>query len=121
MTEDRLGSGMKLTSDWDLEIDGTGDIATISGQKEIEKDLAMLLAIQLEDKLGGVIDPTQTAGSLKQIELLVERVLLADGRVPSVQSVSAEITEGEQDSVSIEAEVTADNGEDYDLIVEVDN
>lgn len=120
MTEHTLGSGIKLTSDWDLEVDNTGDIATVSGQKEIEKDLAMLLSIQLEKKVGQSIDPTQTANSLKQIELLVHRTLLADARVPSVETVDARLTEDETDSITIEVEVTADDGHNYDLVVEVD-
>lgn len=45
-------SGINLDEDFDLKIDSSGDIDTVSGSNEIEKDLAYITSEALQDFIG---------------------------------------------------------------------
>lgn len=114
---ENLGSGIKLTSDWDFEVDPTGDLATVSGTEELAKDASMLTAIQLEDALGEPISMLQT-NSLKSVEVSVERLLRQDPRVSDVASVTARPSDAE-DTITVDVQVVTDADQDYNLVFEV--
>lgn len=119
MPDDNLGSGIKLTEDWDMDIDPTGDISTVSGRKELQKDLAMLLAIRQNEVLGNIMQRQADPNSLKQIELLAKRTIQSDERVRSVNNVSVQPHPSEPDAAMVEADVTADSDQNYGLVIEV--
>lgn len=119
MHDEHLGAGLKLTEDWDLDIDMTGDLATVSGRSELEKDISMLVSIRLQNQLGDSISPRLDNNTLKKIELLTERSLRSDVRVSDVDNVFARAADEFDDMVLVEAEVT-DGKAGHELIIEVD-
>ena len=56
VTQENLGGGIALNKDFDLEIDNTGDIKTVFGVEEVQKDLAYNITNNLQDVLGGSKD-----------------------------------------------------------------
>ena len=118
MAEEQFGSGLALTSDWDLDIDSTGDIKGFTGSNELEKDIAVLLAIRLRRMMGDVIPSRNDTNARKQVELVARRTIQTDSRVTSVESVDVNIPTHSEDEVQIEAEVIADNDR-YELHFEV--
>lgn len=119
MTDKNFGSGIKLTHNWDIDVDNTGDVATVSGSEELQKDSSMLSSITLEKQLGKSIQSRLNSNSMKDIELLVRRTLLSDERIKRVVNVEAWSPENTIDLIEIEAEVIADSSQKYDLIFEV--
>lgn len=117
---DNLGSGIKLTDDWDLDVDTTGDLATVSGQDELEKDLAMVTAIYFDNNLGETINPRQEANSLKSIENAVRRIFQQDSRVGRVVNIDVRPDQNITDAIIIESEIVADDQSNHDLVIEVE-
>jgi len=116
---DKLGAGIKLTEDWDLEVSPTGDIATVSGRSELEKDLAMITAVYFDKHLGETIEPRKEANTLKSIETAVKRILRQEERVQRILNVTARPNPSITDSIVVEVEVVADDRSNHDLIIEV--
>lgn len=78
-----FGAGIALSEDWDFEIDSTGDIKTVSGQTELQKDVAFNVARNLQDVLGRRMDNATS----KRIEISVQNVLVNEVRIDEVLSV----------------------------------
>lgn len=106
-----LGEGIGLTEEWDLSIDSTGDVSIYSGTTELEKDLAYLVANNIDDILG----KKSNKQSLVRIKLRSKRVLEAEERVETVDSI--EITDVDNDTISIESVVTTIDGYSENIVI----
>jgi len=80
-----LMTGLALDERFDFSVNDAGDIAVTRGISDVEKDLAVIAATVLDDRvLGGVIEETARL----QIESLIRTALLEHGRVEAVPDVS---------------------------------
>ena len=112
-----LGSGLSLDENWDLEIASDGDVASVEGSDELQKDLAFNVGRLLIDSQGGVV----TDGDLSDIEIRVEQVLASDPRVAAVLRVEADtqLNSDGDTSVAVESEVETVTDEVLEQIFEV--
>lgn len=106
---DPWGSGLKLTRDWDLQIDETGDLKSVFGLEELEKDLAFRTAIEIEQEIGQIL----TKNTLAEIRITFRQALNEDVRVNRVVNVVAE--QVDTNEVRVSATVVSDDGQEYDL------
>lgn len=111
---DPFGSGIELAENFDLVVDEVGDIGFVTGQAELQKDLAFRSSVLLQDELGQVSTPTTYAS----IRVRTRRILLADDRVQSVDFIR--VREGDDENeIIINATITADDDGDYELVIPV--
>lgn len=110
--EERFGSGIALDRQWDLVLDGTGDLAATFGVNELEKDIAFNVATRVTEEIGSKKDES----AYSSIKAVVVDVLSADSRVRRVQSVS--VNDGGVDTASVEATVLTESDE-AELVFEV--
>ena len=94
-------SGLALDEHFDFRIDSSGDIDSMSGVTELQKDLAGAVAGLLKENMGAVLTPTLRA----ELESLVQSRVAFDDRITDVQSVTvSETTRTDRFSVEIRAE-----------------
>ena len=111
----RLGKGISLqdadndplTTTWDIEIGGDGDIAISAGVDELEKDISFKVARVIETSRGQNI----TRNFLARVESVVENVMNRDERIREVIEVSAVQDDNDLDRYNVEAEATAITGD----------
>ena len=111
----RLGKGIALqeadndplTTAWDIEIGGDGDIAIAAGVDELEKDISFKVARVIETSRGQNI----TRNFLARVESVVENVMNRDERIREVIEVTAVEDDDEADQYNIEAEATSITGD----------
>lgn len=114
MVEEIFGSGIKLDQDFDMVIDGTGDIGFERGLDELQKDFAFNTARNLHRRIGTPLSKTE-----KEItKVKVARILQQDQRVQSVDSVSI-IDPDDDDEIVLEVSITVDDDSTYDLVIPV--
>lgn len=99
-----FGGGIALTRHLDLKVNNVGDIATVSGPDELEKDLALLSIVVLEPHLGR--QKTRETESI--ISARVKEVFLAEPRINSVNSI--DISFPDKEKVKVNADVVSDDG-----------
>lgn len=111
--EDVFGSGIKLTRNWDLEIDNTGDIMTTSGVDEFEKDVAFISTDTLHDYVG------KPVGILteKEIEQALIRALRDDERIDTIIELNV-YRLSDPDQIEVDGRIESDH-QTYDLVFEV--
>ena len=118
MTEEKieqLGKGIALqeadndplTTTWDIEIGGDGDIAIAAGVDELEKDISFKVARVIETSRGQSI----TRNFLARVESVVENVMNRDERIREVIEVTAVQDDNDLDRYNVEAEATAITGD----------
>ena len=118
MTEEKieqLGKGIALqeadndplTTTWDIEIGGDGDIAISAGVDELEKDISFKVARVIETSRGQSI----TRNFLARVESVVENVMNRDERIREVIEVTAVQDDNDLDRYNVEAEATAITGD----------
>lgn len=112
MTE--FGAGPYLTQDLDWEVDSTGDVRTIDGVEELEKDMALFSIAALQSILGR----PESAETRGQMQSTVNDILSADPRVDDVISVDVRFI-GRRNEAEIITEVVTDSGE-QELVFEVE-
>ena len=111
----RLGKGIALqetdndplTTTWDIEIGGDGDIAISAGVDELEKDISFKVARVIETSRGQNI----TRNFLARVESVVENIMNRDERIREVIEVTAVEDDDEADQYNIEAEATSITGD----------
>lgn len=111
MPERNLGSGLYLDSDLDLGVGTTGDLRTVSGSEELQKDLAFQLLITLQEYIGPPLTPATRA----DIKSRTVDTILSDTRVDTLDRGSMTVTKPTPESIRIEAVVYA-GGEEQELI-----
>lgn len=104
----KVGSGIGLGEDFDLELDETGDIKLFQQADELQKDLALLSAHKLDGLLGGRLDKQQKA----RLRVKTKSVLESDERVTEVTSIT--VTD-DGDTAIIDVELTVEDGQQYDF------
>lgn len=116
MSEENLGAGPYLDKSFDFDIDGTGDIRASEGLSELEKDLALYMAVELEDFLGRPPTPETSA----EVKRAVYRTAIADVRISSVEreSISVEWNNRNKKLV-VSIPVTTTANEEYELVFDV--
>jgi len=111
--EEAFGSGIKLTEDLDLAIDGTGDIGFESGIDELGKDLAFQTKRRLDVRIGHKI--TNTEEEITKVK--ATRIIQQDERISSVENI--EIGQTGPDILTLDVEIVADDGTNYDFVIPV--
>lgn len=110
-----LGAGLSLDEYWDLYVDETtGDLEIDEGLIEVRKDLAFAIGRALQDEVGGVM----TDGRISDIELYVEKIVVADDRIDTVDSVGAQF-DTRKDEVEIRVVATTVTGVTLDDVFTV--
>ena len=99
--------GDPLTTTWDIEIGGDGDIAIVAGVDELEKDISFKVARVIETSRGQSI----TRNFLARVESVVENVMNRDERIREVIEVTAVQDDNDLDRYNVEAEATAITGD----------
>lgn len=107
------GGGIFLAQDWDLEVDETGDIRTVEGVAELEKDLAFYTARVLRPVEGLPQNP-QTRSV---IQARIERAINTEPRVRSI--LSLDISYPDRQTVEVITTVSTVEG-NQELVFEVD-
>jgi len=85
MTED--STGLSLDRNFDFEIDSAGDIKSVSGVDELQKDLSGLITNIIDNRSGGSV---LTENKQKELESRIRTVVSRDPRVTAVNTVSLE-------------------------------
>lgn len=106
MSEDNLGSGLYLDQTLDLSVNTTGDIQTVSGSKELQKDLSFQLLILLKGYTGQPLTP-EVRSEIKDTTI---DALLSDSRVDSVNRGAIAVQRVGQSSIKLEVLLTALGG-----------
>jgi len=112
---EQLGKGIALqeadndplTTTWDIEIGGDGDIAIAAGVDELEKDISFKVSRVIETSRGQNI----TRNFLARVESVVENILNRDERIREVIEVTAVQDDDDLDRYNVEAEATAITGD----------
>jgi len=103
MTDVPVGIG--LDEQFDLRINNTGDVDRDAGAREVEKNVAYLLSRTLHRAEGRVM----SAGTLADIEVVVERVLETYGRIDQVVNIETEVADDRAvETVDVTADVRVD-------------
>lgn len=113
MSEEDLGGGMQLDDDWDFAIDSTGDIKTVQGVPELEKDLAFRSTVALQPYLGQPIDNTLA----EKLRNILRQAMLDDERIAEVNSI--EFEQVQRDQLDVDVTVTTADSASYDLSLTV--
>jgi len=111
MAEENLGSGLFLDQSLDFDPSSTGDLRTVSGSEELEKDLSFQLIIILSDSIGQPITPATRS----EIRSLAVDTITSDSRVDSIDRGSIELTKPDRETIRLQAVVTA-GGETRELV-----
>lgn len=116
MTE-QYGAGIKLDQNLDLTVSEIGDIGTVNGLDELEKDLSFQLNFTLRRFLGE--KPTNNLKArvrnvTKQVVELDTRVRRFDERVSEVR-----FPDRRSETISITAPIVTESGEQFELVFEV--
>lgn len=114
MTDETLGAGISLDESFDFELSGDGDIETVDGTEEINKDLALALTVLLDGFEGAPLTP-DTSSRIREI---TRTAILADSRVDAVTNVSVTEVNSRDGSFSAKADYLA-GGTEQELIIDV--
>jgi hypothetical protein len=114
MSERFFGSGLYLDNTFDLDVGQTGDLRSVEGVDELQKDLAFQLTILLDDLVGQPLDPETEA----QVKSITIDVLTSDNRVEDVDRSGITVRKPRRDTITIQTPVIADN-ETRDLVFEI--
>lgn len=116
-----FGSGIFLSAQgdvpplWDMEVTNSGDIRTVSGENELQKDIALSTTIRLSESVGSPITPVV----LNRLRGRVFDALEDDDRIAEILEVEVQQIEGRQNEVEVAARVNADVENTSDLVFEV--
>lgn len=111
-----FGSGLELAGanaehPWDLVVDESGSLATVSGTTMLGQDLAFGLDETLRDRVGARVQPDD----YPDIERDVTDALEADPRIAGVLSVVAR--DAATDTIGVEVAVEDEIGQRHDLVI----
>lgn len=115
---ENFGGGMYLTNNndlpplWDLDVDESGDIRTVTGVEELQKDIAYATRIRMEDVRGN----PRTPAAVTRVEAIVRQSLQDDVRISRIINVSAREVNSDEVEVSASAEA---NGDEVNLVFSV--
>jgi len=106
--EDGLGSGIALDEDLDMMLSNDGDLLSVSGFEELEKDLSVNMIFQLTfggpdnaGYLGKPLTPEVKADILD----LVKRTALSDDRINTVRRIVVSRPDGQRNVIVVDLTV----------------
>lgn len=111
MPEENLGSGLYLDQNLDFDPNTTGDLRTVSGSEELQKDLAFQLLITLDEFIG----PPLTPGTRADIKSRTVDTITSDSRVDSLDRGSLQVQKPNRNSIRLSVVVFA-GGEEQELV-----
>jgi mannose/fructose/N-acetylgalactosamine-specific phosphotransferase system component IIB len=100
-----------LTEDLDISIDAANDIATISGQQQLEQSVAL----DVMDETINFVGDRLTGEKIGLLEERIRQSLAADEQIADVRSVN--IVEYNQESGTITADVLVVDDEDFTITI----
>jgi hypothetical protein len=98
-----------LTEELDIRLDASNDLATISGEQQLEQSVALDVLDETQNFVGGRL----TGENIGLLEERMRESLSADEQVADVQTVN--IIEYNQESGQITAEVLVIDDEDFNI------
>lgn len=98
-----------LTEDLDIRLDAANDIATISGEQQLEQSVALDVMDETKNFVGGRL----TGENLGLLEERIRESLAQDEQVADVQTVN--IVEYNQESGQITANILVIDDEDFTI------
>jgi hypothetical protein len=115
MTDLQTGTGIKLDSELDIEAP-FGQIATVTGDALIERDVAFALVSELDVVRGAVPDADFAA----EVRVETRRVLARDPRIQAVNTVSVAFSnDTDSKTASVAVEVQTARGGTTALLIDV--
>lgn len=114
MAEENLGSGIELTESFDFTLTPDGDISSVSGAEEMNKDIAFQLNIILSEFEGSPLTPSVK----NKIKSRTIDTLNSDNRVNTVDSSTITVREVGQGTIRVSADYFA-GGTQQELIFEL--
>lgn len=117
---DNFGGGIYLTTNtdqrpnWDLQTDESGDIRTVTGSDELQKDVAFATAVRVQDSIGERLEPVV----LNRIRAQVRGALNEEPRIDTV--IIIEANEVDTDTVEVVAQARAED-DTIELVFEVNS
>lgn len=106
MVEENIGAGIALDQSMDFGVSSEGDIRSVRGAEELNKDIAFQLKLILVDLKGQPLTP-DTKGQIKSDTI---NTLLSDNRVVRVNRAGIEIRDTGRDSIRIIADYQSTAG-----------
>lgn len=110
-----FGAGVSLNEDWDFQVDSSGDLATVSGEQELQKDVAFNVARNWGDSIGRRVD----SATQKRIQVTARDVLLNDPRIESITNLDVRRIEDNLNQFEVVATVNTFVDGTFDLVFEV--
>lgn len=121
MTEE-FGSGIHIHGnargdeyEWDFDINESGDLRTVSGADELQKDLSFRSAINLDDVFGGPITPTK----MNRVRSKIRQTMEDEPRISRIVSLDVSRVDGRPNTIQVNTTLTTVEGV-VDLVFEVD-
>lgn len=112
---EEFGSGIALDEQFDLSVGATGDLETVSGVEELQKDLSFQLTQELQEYLGS----PSSSSLVAQVSNTTKNVLNADSRIDSVNSESISVSiDSANRNISISVTAVA-SGEVQELVFNI--
>lgn len=108
-----MPTDLELTTGFDIYIEGSNDLATISGDDQLEQSVALDVRNVTKALIGGRL----TGQNIGLLEERVERSLAADEQLSSVQTVN--VTRYSQETQTVTMEVIVIDDEDFELEVSI--
>lgn len=89
--EDNYGNGLEVTDDFDLVIDESGDLASVSGGSELNKDIAFRVKRFIDLSNYELLTTTGREELRVDVETIVradERIVSAEARIIDTESIT---------------------------------
>jgi hypothetical protein len=114
-TEELLGTGINVSSGFDIVVSSGGSIDLISGIDVLGRDIAfgVSAAVNEQDLLGRRINDD----ALADIETAVLGVAQRDSRVSSVENIDTRPSDSEQTRVDVELAIVAETDERGEFVI----
>lgn len=97
---------------FDFEVDETGDIRTVEGERELQKDISFNMSRTLNNFLGDRITPERE----NVIKGATSDVLENEQRIDEVRGIS--LRNGNRNTIAIRVQIIA-SGQEFDFVIEV--
>jgi len=116
-----FGSGIYLTStkdvppSWDMQVTNSGDIRTVSGAQELEKDVALSTTIRVGEEIGNHITPVVR----NRIRARILDAFDDDDRINTVLLLEVNEVPDDKNKLEVVAQVNTVEDEEIELVFEV--
>jgi hypothetical protein len=105
-----FGGGIDLTKELDIDLNTVGDVQTISGRDELEKDVSLQSIIAVEP-INGRQKTSETKTDLKRV---IRDAIVADPRISEFRDISVSFIDGADEAEVVTTIVSSD--EEQELV-----